>query len=316
VTSVIGNVAQFWRLTRELDVQGLREQFEHPVSVRVLGSDQASAERVARLIDPDPYAGEISSGELADPGRERPDLYVAAISSGQLPTDARRTLSELSVSERPLLLVQIEPAANMLLLGVPEERVVTLDVAMPDDVARERLFAALVRAAPEVALPFARRHPLVREAVAEHLIRDTARVNAQFAALSSLPANIPLIGGLVGDMADVLVLTKNQVLLLFKLAGLYGRDLEFGPQLVTEVLPVVGGAFVWRTAARSLVGLLPSLLGLLPKTIVAYTGTFVVGEMARYYYRHGRKPPPEFVRDLRLEGTRLAREALARIKRD
>ena len=41
------------------------------------------------------------------------------------------------------------------------------------------------------------------------------------------------------------------------------------------------------------------MLGLLPKTIVAYAGTFVVGEMARYYYRYGRKPPPEMVRDLR-----------------
>jgi len=313
---VIGNVAQFWRITRELDIQGLRESFEHPVSLRVLGSDLATADRIARLIDPDPYAGEISTGVLADPGREQADLFVAAIGNTQLDHDARRMLSDLSVSDRPLLVVQIEPLNSVLLLGVPEERVVELYALTPDDEAREKLFAALVRAAPEIALPLARRHPLVREAVAEHLIRDTSRVNAQFAALSSLPANIPLIGGLVGDMADMLVLTKNQVLLLFKLAGLYGRDLELGRQLIAEVLPVVGGAFMWRSAARSLVGFLPSLLGLLPKTIVAYTGTFVVGEMARYYYRHGRKPPPEFVRELRLEGTKLAREALARLKRN
>jgi len=311
---VIGNVAQFWRITRELDMGGLRETFEHPVSVRVLGSDSRTAERVARLIDPDPLAGELSAGLLSEPGRERADLFVVAV-GGPLDQDARRTLSDLSVSEKPLLLVQVEGAAGVLLLGVPEERIVTLDSTTPDDEAREKLFAALVRAAPEVALPLGRRHPLVREAVAEHLIRDTARVNAQFAALSSLPANIPLVGGLVGDMADMLVLTKNQVLLLFKLAGLYGRDLELGRELVTEVLPVVGGAFVWRTAARSLIGLLPPILGLLPKTVVAYAGTFVVGEMARYYYRHGRKPPPEFVRELRQEGTRLARETLARFRK-
>jgi uncharacterized protein (DUF697 family) len=313
---VIGNVAQFWRITRELDIQGLRESFEHPISVRVLGSELATADRIARLIDPDPYAGEISTGVLSDPGREQADLFVAAIGNTQLDHDARRALSDLSVSDRPLLVVQIEPLNSVLLLGVPEERVVELYALTPDDEAREKLFAALVRAAPEIALPLARRHPLVREAVAEHLIRDTSRVNAQFAALSSLPANIPLIGGLVGDVADMLVLTKNQVLLLFKLAGLYGRDLELGRQLIAEVLPVVGSAFMWRSAARSLVGFLPSLLGLLPKTIVAYTGTFVVGEMARYYYRHGRKPPPEFVRELRLEGTKLAREALARLKRN
>jgi uncharacterized protein (DUF697 family) len=160
-----------------------------------------------------------------------------------------------------------------------------------------------------------RRHPLLREPVAEHLIRDTSRVNAQFAALSSLPANIPLLGGLVGDMADMLVLTKNQLLLLFKLAGLYGRDLQLGRQLIIEVMPVVGGAFVWRSTARALVGLLPSLLGLLPKTVVAYTGTYLVGQSARYYYRFGRKPPPAIMRELRDEGSRLARQALARVQR-
>ena len=140
-------------------------------------------------------------------------------------------------------------------------------------------------------------------------------MNAQFAALSSLPANLPLIGGLVGDVADVLVLTKNQLLLLFKLAGLYGRDLELGRQLIVEVLPVVGGAFVWRSAARALVGLLPPLLGVVPKTIVAFTGTYIVGETARYYFRFGRKPPPEVVVELRAEAARLARTTLARLQR-
>jgi uncharacterized protein (DUF697 family) len=302
---VIGNIAQFWRVTRELDVQALRESFERLVSVRVLGSDAAVAQRVARLIEPDPAQGEISVGVLGETSRERADLYVVAI-GGPLEPDARRVLSDLSVSETPLVLVQ-SAAAGMLVVGIPEDRIITLGETTADDEARERLFRALVQAAPEVLLSAARRHPLLREPVAEHLIRETARVNAQFAAVSSLPANLPLIGGLVGDMADLVVLTKNQVLLLFKLAGLYGRDLALGRQLIAEVLPIVGGAFVWRTTARALVGLLPSLLGLLPKTLVAYSGTYVVGQMARYYYRYGHKPPPEMVRDLRAEGTRLAR---------
>jgi uncharacterized protein (DUF697 family) len=310
---VIGNIAQFWRLTRELDVQALRQSFERLVNLRVLGSDYAVAQRVARLIEPDPSLGEVSIGVLGELSRERADLYVVAI-SGPLEPDARRVLSDLSVSETPLVLVQTEVASGMLVLGIPDERIMTLGTTMADDEARERLLRALVQAAPDVTLSAGRRHPLLREPVAEHLIRETARVNAQFAAISSLPANLPIIGGLVGDMADLIVLTKNQVLLLFKLAGLYGRDLELGRQLVVEVLPIVGGAFLWRTTARALVGLLPSLLGLLPKTLVAYTGTYVVGQMARYYYHYGDKPPPEMVRDLRDEGTRLARETLSRLK--
>jgi uncharacterized protein (DUF697 family) len=311
---MIGNITQFWRITRELDINGLRDSFERPVTLKVLGSDQSIANRVARLIEPDPLAGEVETGVLGVQVRDRADAYIVAI-AGPLEAEARRHLSDLSVSEIPLIVVQAEETAGMLVLGIPSERILSIASAEADDEVRDRLFKSLVQAAPEVILSAARRHPLLREPVADHLILDTSRVNAQFAALSSLPANIPLLGGLVGDMADVLVLTKNQVLLLFKLAGLYGRDLQLGRELLVEVLPVVGGAFVWRTTARALVGLLPPILGLLPKTIVAFTGTFVVGQTARYYFRFGRKPPPEVVRELRDEGTRLARQTLARLQR-
>src|SRR5712692_8239776 len=114
---VIGNIAQFWRLTRELDVNGLRESLERPVSLRVLGSDLSIAQRVARLIEPDPAASEVSAGVLGELSRERADLYIAAI-GGPLESDARRVLSDLSVSETPLVLVQSEAAVGMLVVGI------------------------------------------------------------------------------------------------------------------------------------------------------------------------------------------------------
>jgi hypothetical protein len=58
---------------------------------------------------------------------------------------------------------------------------------------------------------------------------------------------------------------------------------------------------------------LPPLLALLPKTAVAYTGTFVVGQTARYYYRFGHRPPPEIVVELRQEAQRLAEQTLKRL---
>ena len=305
---MIGNIAQFWRLTRELDVRGLRDQFERTASMAVLGSDLPSAERVARLIDPDPLLGGIQVGRLGEQGGMGADVYVLAL-RGQLDQSARRAVADLVSDGTPVVVVvlQGDGASDMLVVGVPEERMVVVPPDWDDSLAREQVLAALVQTAPEAMLPLGRQHPLLRESVARQLIRETARVNAQFAALSSLPANVPLVGGLVGDMADMLVLTKNQVLLLFKLAGLYGRDLELGRELLVEVLPVVGGAFFWRSTARALVGLLPGILALLPKTIVAYTGTYVVGELARYYFEVGRRPPPDLAKDLRAEGERLAR---------
>jgi uncharacterized protein (DUF697 family) len=311
---VLGNISEFWRLTRELDVRALRERFTEPVHLRVVGSDHAIAQRVARLIEPDPEAGEVSMGVLGSVSRESADLVIVAL-DGPLDSGARRVLSELSVSETPLVVVQSSAAAGMLVLGIPDERVITLVESEADDETRQRLFSALVDAGPEVMLAAGRRHPLLREPVADYLIRDTARVNAQFAAISSIPANLPIVGGLVGDLADMLVLTKNQILLIFKLAGLYGRELELGRQLLLEVLPVVGGAFFWRGTARTLVGLLPAPIGILPKTLVAHTGTMVVGELARVYFRSGRKPPPSMARELVDDSARLAHDAFNFLRR-
>ncbi len=314
---MIGNIAQFWRLTRELDLSSIREDFERTPTVRVLGSDPGSAERMARLLASEAVGREIVAGTLGEWEmgaweRQAPtDLFVVAVGS-PLEGSARRALSELSVGHVPLLLAQLGDASNMLVVGVPEERMITLSAELDEGTARSQLITALVRLAPQVMLPLGRRYPHVRRAVADHLILDTARVNAQFAAVSSLPANIPLVGGVVGDMADMLVLTKNQVLLVFKLAGLYGRDLSLGLRAIAEVIPVVGGAFFWRTTARTLVGLLPSIVSLVPKAVVAYTGTFAVGELARYYYEYGRKAPPELVRDIGERGLRLARGSLLR----
>ena len=50
-----------------------------------------------------------------------------------------------------------------------------------------------------------------------------------------------LAGGLVGDFADIIVLTKNQAVLVFKLAGLYGRNLHDYRALALEIAPVIGG---------------------------------------------------------------------------
>lgn len=102
------------------------------------------------------------------------------------------------------------------------------------------------------------------------------------------------------------MLTKNQLLLLYKLAALYGRDVDERRQVYLEMAPVVGAALVWRTVARQLVALVPSFLGAVPKIAIAYSGTVVVGRAAQYYYEEGRRPT-------RAEWDRLYRQAVDRL---
>ena len=59
------------------------------------------------------------------------------------------------------MVIQIDEGANLVVLGLNEDRIVAFEPTLPDDLARERLFNALVRAAPDQMLPLGRRHPLV-----------------------------------------------------------------------------------------------------------------------------------------------------------
>jgi uncharacterized protein (DUF697 family) len=116
-------------------------------------------------------------------------------------------------------------------------------------------------------------------------------------------------------MADILVLTKNQAMLVFKLAAIYGRNVDDRMGILREIMPVIGGAFLWRTMARTAVSLAPAPVAAIPKAAIAYGGTFMVGQSARYYYERGNKPPPEVVRSFQADARQLYAQLNETLKR-
>jgi uncharacterized protein (DUF697 family) len=138
-----------------------------------------------------------------------------------------------------------------------------------------------------------RAFPAMRAAAAKVTIDETAVANAQFALVSNIPAILPIIGGFAAAGADFIVLTKNQVMMIYKLAAIYGRDLNQQTKIIQEIAPVVGVGFAWRTIAREAAGFLPFAAGTVPKVAVAYAGTAVAGRAAEFYYRTNRKPSQE-----------------------
>ena len=114
--------------------------------------------------------------------------------------------------------------------------------------------------------------------------------NAQFALVSNIPQLIPIVGNIASAGADLIVLTKNQVMLVFKLAAINGLDLNDQMRLLQEVAPAIGAGFLCRTAAREATNLLPFAAGTIPKVGIAYAGTMVVGLSADFYYRTNKKP--------------------------
>jgi uncharacterized protein (DUF697 family) len=217
------------------------------------------------------------------------------------------------LTKADLLPTASEPrwAAERILGGYASGGLVAVDARSPAS-GQERLAPVLLRALPNLSLALGRNLPLLRAPVAEQIIAETSRVNAEFALMSSLPANIPIIGAVMSSGADMLVLTKNQVMMLYKLAAVFGRSMEHKLSIAAEIVPVVGAAFFWRTMARTLVGLLPGIVSAVPKTMVAYVGTHTVGRAAHYYYASGRRPPEAVLNNFRREAVQLAKRIVPR----
>ena len=171
-----------------------------------------------------------------------------------------------------------------------------------DDAALEATRRRIVELLPERAVAFGRAFPPFRSAAVGSIVQSTARANAQFALITNIPSIIPLVGSLFSAGADLLVLTKNQVLLLFKVAAIHGRDLRDTTGILREVVPVVGAGLVWRTLAREAVSFLPLLAGTIPKVAIAYAGTFAVGRGADYFYRFGHQPTRDQRREFYQQG--------------
>ncbi len=284
-----------WRLIRELDLKGLRARAERPVKVLVVAPDRPLAEAVV---------GALASGrpELAEafefwPGAENglgADLALVVVPDPVRWFDlqpAATVLRRLLGPERVVvILIGDQPGLPVADGGF---QVVRAEKLSPEGVA-VALAPALVGADPDLAVAFGRRFEGLRDPIARALTYQTAWANGEFAFLSNAPAAVPIIGPLLAGGAESLVLTKNQVFLWVRLALLYGRPFESLWPILAELAPVVGGAFVWRSAARELVGLLPPILSAVPKTAIAYSATVALGVAAENYYRRH----PEFRRRL------------------
>ena len=84
--------------------------------------------------------------------------------------------------------------------------------------------------------------------------------------------------------ADMPVMTANQMKMILQIAAAYGQPMTV--ERVKELLVVLGGAFVARSAARSVAGVVPGL-GWAVKGAVGYAATLVMGRAAIEYFENG-----------------------------
>jgi uncharacterized protein (DUF697 family) len=286
-----------WKTIREVDIAAIRHEAERDVVVACVG-DRAAVDEMHDLLlgGPDRYPSPYSSLGLVPLDqvhmRERliteADLLVVALRAdvtlGPAELAGLERLEALSPRRRLLVLFG-DPAtpARRALRRVEEGRSVVIRPRAAD--ARQSLASAVLDALPpERRLAAVRRLPGLRSRYAHQLTSEVSLSNGAFVVASGLPSLVPALGIPIAA-ADTLVLTKNQALMVYRLALAFGAPAEFQKRML-EITPVIGAAVIWRQVAGGLVGLIPGY-GIVPKTAVAFAGTWITGRAAELYYASG-----------------------------
>lgn len=291
-------IGELFSIVRELSFDELRQEAELPPRLLLVG---ASHDLLDKLRDA--LGGSAGSAFIDTVTFEQLpsflDLYDGIVLVNAGPTDRNRPRVRQ-------LLTDIETAGRTLTFQLPPGE--SADGKAPPPAASiEDLRGRLITRLGHRQLALGRYLPTFRKQVTTSLINQSSRANAEFALLSNIPAVIPIVGNLMSAGADFLVLTKNQLMLIYKLAAAHGRDIDQPWRLYTEMLPVVGAGLVWRTVARELAALIPFAAGTVPKVLIAYAGTAVTGQAANYYYEFGKRPTGEQLRRYYERAAELAR---------
>jgi uncharacterized protein (DUF697 family) len=260
-------VPDLWRLIREADFEGIRRDAERPFQLLLVGADPAEAETLGRLL---------SGGEARHPWLLPATLEEARRRAGAGLLDAAVALSPAPALDlRPDLLALggVLGAARVPFVAVPPE--------MP------ALAEALLGAVPAgIRVALARQLPPLRGPLFQILIEETARANALYALTTGMAETVPILNVPL-NLADIVVLTKNQLVMSYRIALAAGKR-GTARSVMGEVVGVIGGGFLFRQAGRQLVGLIPGA-GVAPKVAIAYAGTHAIGRAVAAWADQGQR---------------------------
>lgn len=323
----LGNI---WNTFKELDVRPIQAEAEQPLTLAFIGADGVGKSTLINALGSHARAREkvitpTIECDLRDiTPTEGADLVVLVLDAtrGEYSAEAK-VYSELKDAGRNVLVfyskmdsVTLASASSATTSAVTisnlpwtNERFAfgsALDPALLENDFVPRVMDAL----PKQQLALARRYPLFRFAVARKLIADNAFANASYSLGTGLAEIIPVLD-VPFNIADMVVLTKNQALMVYKVGLSLGLSARWQDQLA-QLGGVIGAGFLWRQLARQLVGLIPGW-GILPKVAIAYAGTFAVGEAVLYWYKTGHKLSREAMQQVYADALGRGKEIAQRL---
>ena len=318
------NVKSVWDTLSEIDLAPLREDALCGVRIALMGGSDSGRHSLAHQIRRDPSHPQMVTQspllllEITELEKAiGTDLVIVIVDAGDRGDVQRQTAEELMNSSHNVL-VFINHYAEVgdfydssAWVGWDQRRIVYGDVE-DENTLLKSFVPSVMALLPNHLTALARDFPLFRVPVANHMINETCLSNAAYSFTTGLAEMVPVLG-IPLNVADIIVLTKMQAFLVYKLGLALGYSTRW-QDYVTEFGGVLGGSFLWRQMARTLVGLIP-LYGIIPKVAIAYAGTYVVGQVVLRWYLTGKHLSQEEINALFKEAFQRGKQAASQLRR-
>lgn len=324
--SDLGNI---WNTFKELDTRPLAEEAERPIVLAFVGSEGVGKSTLIAALRHDKRSREkvISPTIEADLDAAtrlgEADLIVLMLDATQTDFAEETNLyRDWKSAGRNVLIFynKMDAVADVNVVNGTLTPWIGARIAFGSAIDHDSLSTQFVprvmELLPEQHSALARRYPIFRLAVARALISNTSQANATYSIGTGIAEIVPALN-IPFNIADMIVLTKNQALMVYKLGLILGLSTRWEDHMA-ELGGVVGAGFLWRQAARELIGLIP-VWGIIPKVAIAYAGTYAVGEAILRWYQTGHKASgqgmKEIYTDALARGKQVAQELIARAPR-
>jgi uncharacterized protein (DUF697 family) len=309
-------LANVWRVVRDIDLSALRAAAHARFTLSVVSETIEDATHLQSLLSSGLHVAHpwietaVATPDALSTLSSAPVAGLIVTRTARLSPATGNAVQRFASLGRPIITIVVgdrSPGAGAI---GPGERA-RIVVAALDAEAVEKLAPALVDAAGEdVPLALAAQLPVLRSAVFSRTIERTSRANASFALTTGLAETVPILTAPL-NLGDIVILTKNQLMMCYRIALAAGRDGE--PRaLMGEILGVLGGGVLFRTAARELVGLIP-IVGIVPKVAIAYAGTQAIGRAMVAWTTEGRQITADAVARYSREGLEKGRALAQRL---
>jgi uncharacterized protein (DUF697 family) len=295
----IKDISDMWNTIREVDLRPLREASQQVIKIALVGSPGSGRHTLANQMRSDPSRREIhTQTPVIIAGLEPPawlakvDLIVLLLDAGKSDFSREQEYARKLTEGGKKILLFVNKCDTLkegkVLEGWTEwpSQKVIFGSALNFNFLLKQFVPAVLDMLPDQRLALGRQFPLFRVDIARDLINETCFANAAYSVSTGVAEIVPVLD-IPLNITDMLVLTKAQAFLVYKLGLVFGFSLNW-QDYIAEFGSVVGGGFLWRQMARMLVGLIP-VWGIVPKVAVSYAGTYVVGHVVLQWYLTGRK---------------------------